>query len=325
MSKFKSLVFLSSLFLAAFAGWSVHDQWKDFKLTHKKTYAQPEEQYRFKVFQNNLMLAHKYQEMDPKARYGVTKFSDLTPQEFKYQYLGLVRPPTSNNSEERNYYKPKVVDIPASWDWSQKGAVTDVKDQGSCGSCWAFSTIQNIEGQNFIKNKLLIELSEQQLVDCDKIDEGCNGGYMQVAMQWLAEHGGVASEADYGYEGSDGECKFTPSMSKVNVTGYFNVSSNETEIAQSLYELGPLSIGVVADPWQFYLGGIANPWFCTGDIDHGVLLVGYGHGKGLLWEADYWLIKNSWGSGWGESGYIRLERGQSVCGVNSDVSTATIA
>jgi len=323
MTKLVILIIASILIASSFAMLSAEDQWKDFKLTHRKVYSKVEERYRFRVFKSNLALAQKYQKQDPQAQYGVTRFSDLTPEEFKYKYLGLVK--KSNSSNKTNYYKPKVTDIPASWDWSQKGAVTDVKDQGMCGSCWAFSTTQNIEGRNFLKYNQLLILSEQQLVDCDKIDQGCNGGEMQVAMQWLADNGGLAVESDYPYVGYDDDCKFTPSMAKVNVTGYLNISTNETEIAQSLVELGPLSVGVVADPWQFYIAGIANPWFCTGELDHGVLLVGYGHGMGIISEADYWLIKNSWGGFWGESGYIRLVRGQGVCGINQDVSTATTA
>jgi cathepsin F len=317
------LIILSALYVSVFAHLSAEDQWKDFKMAHRKVYSKVEERYRFRVFKNNLILAHKYQEANPQAKYGVTKFSDLSPAEFKSRYLGLVK--TTNVSENRNYYKPSVTDIPASWDWNQKGAVSSVKNQGSCGSCWAFSAIQNIEGQNFLKHNQLIDLSEQQLVDCDKIDQGCNGGEMQIAFQWLADHGGVASEDDYSYSGYDRDCKFTSSMAKVNVTGYFNISTIETEIAQSLVELGPLSIGVVADPWQFYIAGIAGPFLCDGELDHGVLLVGYGHGQGIISDADYWLIKNSWGAGWGEEGYIRLERGLNACGMNQDVSTATIS
>lgn len=322
MAKLVALILLSVVCASAFA-LSVQDQWKDFKLTHRKFYSKVEEPARLKIFQNNLLLAQRLQAGNPQAKYGVTQFSDLTPQEFKAIHLGLK--PKASSNDERNAYKPTLKDIPAAWDWVQKGAVTKVKNQGSCGSCWAFSTIQNIEGQNFLKHNELVVLSEQQLVDCDKVDEGCNGGLMQEAMQWLAEHGGVATEADYPYLGYDDTCKYTPSMMKVNVTGYRNVSTDETEIAASLVELGPLSIGVVADPWQFYIAGIANPWFCGGDLDHGVLLVGYGHGKGLISSADFWLVKNSWGSSWGESGYIRLERGKGVCGMNQDVSTSTIA
>jgi cathepsin F len=317
------LLVLASLSLSAFAHFSAEAQWGEFKYTHRKVYSRVEERYRFAVFKNNLLLAQKYQAANPQAKFGVTKFSDLTPEEFKVLYLGLVR--KANISEKSNYYKPSIKDIPASWDWNQKGAVTDVKDQGNCGSCWAFSAIQNIESQNFLKHNQLIDLSEQQLVDCDKIDQGCNGGEMQIAFQWLADHGGVASEADYPYTGWDETCKFTPSMAKVLVTGYLNISTNESEIAQSLVELGPLAVGVVADPWQFYIEGIIGPEVCDGDLDHGVLLVGYGHGMGIISAADFWLIKNSWGGGWGEAGYVRLERGFNACGMNEDVSTAIIA
>eukprot|EP00331_Platyophrya_macrostoma_P034105 CAMPEP_0176450676 /NCGR_PEP_ID=MMETSP0127-20121128/27299_1 /TAXON_ID=938130 /ORGANISM="Platyophrya macrostoma, Strain WH" /LENGTH=322 /DNA_ID=CAMNT_0017838419 /DNA_START=27 /DNA_END=995 /DNA_ORIENTATION=+ len=322
MAKF-AIFLIASIFLAsAYANLTAEEQWTSFKLNHKKMYSKVEEKYRFQVFKQNLGLIQKYQQADPQATYGVTRFADLTPLEFKYTHLGFK---STNKTDNRNAYRPNITDIPASFDWREKGAVTDVKNQGMCGSCWAFSTTQNIEGQNFIHHNELVVLSEQQLVDCDKIDEGCNGGDMSIAFQWLADHGGLASEGDYPYTGSDDECKFNSSMAKVQLTGYMNISTNETEIAQSLVELGPLSIGVVADPWQFYIAGIANPWFCTGELDHGVLLVGYGHGWGIVAAADYWIVKNSWGSWWGESGYIRLERGSGVCGMNQDVTTSIIA
>ena len=317
------LIIVSCLSISVLANITTETQWNYFKLTYRKLYSKVEDRYRFAVFQRNLLLAQKYQAANPNAKFGVTQFSDLTPAEFKARYLGLrIR---TNTSEKSNYYKPKITDIPAAWDWKEKGAVTSVKNQGNCGSCWAFSAIQNIESLNFLKNRPLIDLSEQQLVDCDQIDQGCNGGEMQIAFQWLADHGGVASEEDYPYKGYGQTCKFSASMAKVQVTGYLNISTDETEIAKSLVEIGPLSIGVVADPWQFYIEGIMGPTLCDGELDHGVLLVGYGHGKGIISEADFWLIKNSWGGGWGEYGYIRLERGYNACGMNKDVSTATIA
>ena len=317
---------LSSLCAYAFAlpsVKSVKEQWKDFKITHRKAYSKIEELYRIKVFAKNLLLIEKYQAANPNAQFGVTKFSDLTPEEFKSMFLGLNKIP--NTSENRNYYKPTITDIPASWDWKEKGAVTSVKNQGSCGSCWAFSAIQNIEGQNFLKSQNLTDLSEQQLIDCDKVDHACLGGWTHRAFQWLTDNGGVASAADYPYTAHHADCKFVPSMAAVQVTGYHNISQNETEIAQALVELGPLSIGVVADPWQFYWRGILGPWFCNGGINHGVLLVGYGNGWGIISKADYWLVKNSWGGSWGEKGYIRLERGLGTCEMHKYVNTATIA
>lgn len=307
---------------------SAENQWGQFKAVHNKTYDSIEEPFRFDVFKANLKRIKNYQDNDKGASYGVTKFADLTPKEFKTQILGVRgRYDSLNPSHEgRQVYKPRNQDIPAAFDWRNKSAVTPVKNQGSCGSCWAFSAIQNIEGAHAIKHGELLTLSEQELVDCDKVDLGCDGGLMENAMTFLQNNGGVALESDYPYTGEDGTCNFDKSKAAVQVTGYLNISSNETEIAQSLVELGPLSIAVHADPWQFYLGGITNPWFCNGDLDHGVLLVGYGRGSSfLVAETDYWIIKNSWGESWGESGYIRLVRGSGVCGMNKDVISATVA
>jgi len=228
-------------------------------------------------------------------------------------------------SKMTRYEAKSNLAAPTSFDWRTKGAVTHVKDQGQCGSCWAFSAVANIEGVNFVKNGKLEEFSEQQLVDCDHNgDQGCNGGLMDQAFEYLVENGGLETEADYPYEGSDDSCSFDESKVAVKLTGFHDISSNEDEIAKVLAEVGPLSVGINASPFQFYGGGILKPTKSScnpSQLNHGVTIVGYG----VEGTTKFWIIKNSWGASWGEEGYIRLQRGTGACGVNTNVSTAEVA
>jgi len=334
MTKIALALVLTTIIATAGVYYTMHSKkstaeslWEDFKLKYNVNYlGQEEHDHRFGIFKANLERIAEYQAKDTGAQYGVTKFADLTRDEFRTKVLGL-HPKQRNlvGDDDRHTYKPTNTTIPASFDWRTLGAVTPVKNQGQCGSCWAFSAIQNLEGQNAIKHKKLQILSEQELVDCDTTDDGCDGGLMENAMTFLST-AGVVLESDYPYTGEDGQCSLNSSESVLSVTGYLNISTDETVIAQSLVELGPLSIAVHADPWQFYYGGISNPWGCGGDLDHGVLLVGYGSGPYYhFWNRDFWIIKNSWGADWGESGYIRIVRGSGVCGMNQDIITGTIA
>merc|ERR1712013_53312 len=164
-------------------------------------------------------------------------------------------------------------------DWRSLNAVPPVKNQGACGSCWAFSVTGNVEGQQAIKNGELLSLSEQELVDCDKRDNGCNGGLPENAYKTLMELGGLELESEYGYDGKDEACQYNRSKVAVRVTGGVEISQNETQMAQWLFKNGPISVGLNANAMQFYKGGVSHPWkfLCSSDgIDHGVLIVGFG-------------------------------------------------
>ena len=216
--------------------------------------------------------------------------------------------------------------VPSSWDWRQHNAVTEVKNQGQCGSCWAFSTTGNIEGQWAIHKKKLVPLSEQELLDCDTVDQACNGGLMWDAFQQVIKLGGLESETDYPYETEkEATCKLQKNEIKASISGWTNISTNEVEMATWLQQNGPISIGINANAMQFYMGGVSHPpsVLCrpTG-IDHGVLIVGYG--KTWLWRTPYWIVKNSWGPGWGEKGYYRVYRGKGVCGLNLAPSSSRV-
>ncbi|DAA13714.1 PREDICTED: cathepsin F [Bison bison bison] len=296
---------------------------KDFVTTYNRTYdSQEEASWRMSVFANNMVRAQKIQALDRgTARYGVTKFSDLTEEEFRTIYLN----PLLKDAPGRNMRPAQpVTDVPPpQWDWRNKGAVTNVKDQGMCGSCWAFSVTGNVEGQWFLKRGTLLSLSEQELLDCDKTDKACLGGLPSNAYSAIRTLGGLETEDDYSYRGRLQTCSFSAEKAKVYINDSVELSKNEQKLAAWLAKNGPVSIAINAFGMQFYRHGISHPlrplcspWL----IDHAVLLVGYGNRSAI----PFWAIKNSWGTDWGEEGYYYLHRGSGACGVNIMASSAVI-
>eukprot|EP01117_Protostelium_nocturnum_P011925 TRINITY_DN435_c0_g1_i1.p1 TRINITY_DN435_c0_g1~~TRINITY_DN435_c0_g1_i1.p1 ORF type:complete len:362 (+),score=131.51 TRINITY_DN435_c0_g1_i1:30-1088(+) len=313
-------------------------QFQNFKKTHGKTYKnEAEEKARFAVFRSNLVRISELNSHKSSATFKMNKFGDLSADEFKRQYMGVRMP----QSKEDLPLAPELeidqkrAPLPKSVDWRKKGAVTPVKDQGQCGSCWAFSTVANIEGQWFLSGHNLTSLSEQFLVDCDttcftidnqqECNQGCNGGLMSSAFEYVIKNKGIDAEKDYPYTASDNTCVAKQNKPAATISSWTMIPSNETQMAAWLAKQGPLSIAVDANLWQFYFGGIFDFYWCGSSLDHGVTLVGYGTGKNFLDEdTDYWVIKNSWGSGWGESGYIRMERGESLCGITEFPCTSFV-
>nr|KAF6464705.1 cathepsin F [Rousettus aegyptiacus] len=268
---------------------------KEFVTTYNRTYETKEEaRWRLSVFINNMMRAQKIQALDRgTAQYGVTKFSDLTEEEFHTIYLNPLL------KELRSKRMPLALSVsdpaPPEWDWRKKGAVTKVKDQGMCGSCWAFSVTGNVEGQWFLKRGDLLSLSEQELVDCDKLDKACLGGLPSNAYSAIKTLGGLETEDDYSYNGHLQTCNFSAEKVKVYINDSVELSQNEQKLAAWLAKKGPISIAINAFGMQFYRHGISHPlrplcspWL----IDHAVLLVGYGNRS----DIPFWAIKNSWSS-----------------------------
>ncbi|KAK7105044.1 cathepsin L-like [Littorina saxatilis] len=301
---------------------------RKFKDDFQRLYGSEEEEAaRFKTFCVNMKRIKTVQEHEQgSATYGINKFADLSEAEFRKYYLT----PTWDLKTLRPWMtpagpaNPNGDAIPDSFDWRDKGAVTPVKNQGQCGSCWAFSTTGNIEGQWAIKSNKLVSLSEQELVDCDKLDEGCNGGLPSNAYEAIMKLGGLETEGEYKYEGADEKCKFNRTEVAVKINGGLNISSDETEMKAWLFKNGPISIGINAFAMQFYFGGISHPWkiFCNPtSLDHGVLIVGYGVSSS---GEPYWIVKNSWGPDWGEKGYYLVYRGSGVCGLNQMCTSAKI-
>lgn len=325
---------------------------QDFMAKHEKSYrSEAEHRKRFKIFRKNLKRAQELQSNEHgTAEYGVTMFSDLSPEEFKSKYLGLRRDLHSDNQIPMPMAKIPDVELPKEFDWRHYNAVTPVKNQGACGSCWAFSVTGNVEGQYAIKHKQLLSLSEQELVDCDKLDDGCGGGLPDNAYRALEDIGGLELESDYPYDGRNEKCHFDKTMARVKVVSGVNITTNETQMQQWLVQNGPISIGINANAMQFYIGGVSHPFkfLCNPkNLDHGVLIVGYGIKSEfniffivicvlMIWfcfadypmfhrTLPYWTIKNSWGPHWGEQGYYRVYRGDGTCGVNQMATSAVIA
>ncbi|KAH8370498.1 hypothetical protein KR093_003683 [Drosophila rubida] len=285
-----------------------------FKLKHNKVYKDvSEELKRLQIFVENKKLIERhnkrYANGEETYKMGINQFSDLKSSEFQNVMLSSINANELTLGISQIYTPSSSVQIPGSIDWRQKGAVTRVKNQGGCGSCWAFAAIGTLEGQHFIKNQQLVSLSEQNLVDCSKNNGGCNGGWPETALNYIKDNGGVDTEDSYPYEAKDGECRFKAEHIGAQVAGTVGVASeDESALAAAVAEKGPISVAVDASFFQHYQGGVLNESSCQGGVNHGVVVVGYGRDD---IGGDYWLVKNSWGEYWGENGYIRMARNKS--------------
>jgi len=249
---------------------------------------------------------------------GPNQFSDLTLEEFQaLPIFGYKKPEQSLPKVGVHEYNGE--ELAASVDWRTKGAVTPVKNQGQCGSCWAFSTIGGLEGAWEIGTGTLTSMSEQQLVDCSKANNGCGGGNMETGFQY-EEGVNVATESSYPYTARDGSCKssgYTTAVPRGGVTGYKAVGSSTSSL-QSALNKGPVSVAIEADQnaFQGYTGGVISSG-CGTSLDHGVTAVGY--------TSSYFIVKNSWGASWGNSGYVYISSSGNTCGIHSDASYPTVS
>ncbi|KDP26711.1 hypothetical protein JCGZ_17869 [Jatropha curcas] len=228
-----------------------------------------------------------------------------------------------HGSRQKTGFSHHNTDLPPSVDWRKKGAVTGVKDQGKCGSCWAFSSVAAVEGINKIKTGELVSLSEQELVDCSSANHGCDGGLMEQAFKFIKKIGGITAETTYPYTARDGSCDSNKMNAPVvQIDGYEMVPENDENALMKAVANQPVSIAIDAGgkDMQFYYEGVFTG-DCGTELNHGVALVGYGT---TLDGTKYWIVKNSWGSDWGENGYIRMERGidaeEGLCGITLEAS-----
>jgi C1A family cysteine protease len=341
--KFMGAVYQSGLLMekAEISEIEFQNAFMDFIATYQKSYLNSWEfENKYETFKDNYqrIADHNLNADMIGFTLKVNQFGDMSQEEFKAKYLTLKSPERSHRHgrKHRGHKKPRFdsflahdddeSDLPSRVDWREKNAVQKVKNQGSCGSCWAFSAVGAIESAVAIKTETLPNLSEQQLVDCAGSygNEGCNGGFMDWAFNYAHDHA-MCSETQYKYTGRDGKCLDADDVlcgEGVKVATFEDVTPNSKAALKAAVAQQPVSIGVCAESlgWQFYFGGIVRwSWLCGSCQDHGVLLVGYDNSNSKIFgNTEYWIIKNSWGTGWGSSGYIYVKADDSksgVCGV----------
>jgi C1A family cysteine protease len=314
------LVALFAVSALAFTESEYQETFTQWMAKHGKNYASEEFFTRFEIFKANMDFVEEHNAKNLSFVVELNKFADLTRGEFKALYLGF-------KPELRLTPKRTLLDLQVgasaypsgSLDWTQKGAVTGVKDQGQCGSCWAFSTTGSSEGAIQIAHGQLTSLSEQELVDCGGTygNLGCNGGLMDRAFKYM-EANGLCTEAAYPYKAVGGTCQKSSCTASAytHLSGYKDVTTTENALGAAV-DIGPVSVAIEADQagFQLYKSGVFSG-ACGQTLDHGVLTVGYGTDSGQ----DYWKVKNSWGTSWGEQGYIRMIRNKDECGIANEPS-----
>ena len=328
--KFLVLLSLVSAAVAVSHFEVIREEWETWKAQHDKNYSSlVEDNLRMKIFMENKARIARHNQ---KAHLGGSSFT------MKLNHLGdqLNNEVISTRNGFRkgllkqtrkfsaaSFIAPENLCLPTSVDWRGKGAVTGVKNQGQCGSCWAFSATGALEGQNFRKTGKLVSLSEQNLVDCSAKygNHGCEGGLMDFAFQYIKDNHGIDTEASYPYEAMDDSCRFSKKNIGASDVGFVDIrEGDEMDLMKAVATIGPVSVAIDAsqESFQFYSTGVYFEPNCTPDgLDHGVLVVGFGTEDGH----DYWLVKNSWGTGWGDHGYIKMARNKNNhCGIASAAS-----
>ncbi|KDP45578.1 hypothetical protein JCGZ_17185 [Jatropha curcas] len=306
---------------------SMYERHEDWMAQNGRVYKDAnEKEIRYKIFKENVERIESFNKAGGKSyKLGINQFADLTNEEFKTsrnRFKGHMCSP-----QEGPFRYENVTAVPSSMDWRKKGAVTPIKDQGQCGSCWAFSAVAAVEGITQLTSHKLISLSEQELVDCDTKgeDQGCQGGLMDDAFKFIENNQGLTTETNYPYEGSDGTCNANKEANHAaKITGYEDVPANDEAALLKAVAQQPVSVAIDAGgfQFQFYSSGIFTG-DCGTELDHGVAAVGYGVSNGMK----YWLVKNSWGTQWGEVGYIRMQRDieakEGLCGIAMQASYPT--
>ena len=329
----------------------IYKKFEEFKLKFNKNYTTIEENTdKYQIFKENYLNMLHYRDANTNSSIlGVTEFMDIPSSHFFGSFFRnpVFKSPLETESMPWNESNPQILNyqneegddlyfesnstldnsslrrlitIPSSYDWRSKGVVTSVKNQGYCGGCWAFSALVSVEGAYARKYKKLYSFSPQQIIDCNAYKYGCSGGTIAAALTYLKSNK-AQSFSSYPFVQYKQTCKANANLGIAKVSSfYYSATSNEDSIAAMLYNAGPLAININATPLQFYKGGIFNPSSCSSSVNHGVAIVGYGTANGV----PYWIVKNSWGENWGESGYFRIYRGKKLCGMTSTVIAAKV-
>lgn len=306
--------------------WDLYQRWRSHH--HVAEINHHEKRKRFNVFKFNLQHVHNTNKMNKPYKLKLNKFADMTNHEFRRVYAGSKishhRMLQGQRIGSNGFMYANDDNVPASVDWRKENAVTPVKDQGRCGSCWAFSTVVAVEGINQIKTKKLVSLSEQELVDCDTSgNHGCNGGLMDMAFDFIKKNGGLTTEDNYPYTAADGSCNTVMKENQaVSIDGHEDVPVNDEDALMKAVANQPVSVAIDAGSYDFqlYSEGVFTGK-CGTELNHGVAVVGYDTSDD---GTKYWIVKNSWGADWGEKGYIRMQRGISdkngLCGIAMEAS-----
>ncbi|XP_053205504.1 procathepsin L-like [Panonychus citri] len=317
---FRFVLIAATLTFVACAA-NFQSEFASFKAKHNKNYAHPkEESYRYQVFAKNLKKINEHNDRHAKGletySMGINAFTDMTFDEFSHQYLGL------NMSINRApapliHNRNSVSDLPETVDWREKNIVNPIKDQAQCGSCWAFSTIASIESAWAQSKNQLVSLSEQNMMDCSypQGNKGCSGGLVDNAFGYAIKSGGLDTEDSYPYTAtSSKDCKWSKDNVGASISKYVDIPNRDENALKNAVAERVVSVAIhVGDDFQHYKSGIFDMPFCwTITLNHAVALVGYG--------TDHWILRNSWGTSWGENGYAQYALGKNLCGVANSAS-----
>ena len=321
----KKIFIITLITLFSFSN-SIYESMEEFNSLikkYKKHYSSESEyKKRYEIYKENKKKIQTQNKNSKNTKYTLNEFFDITEEEFSQKYTSKIpmdKKFLSTIKKAEIKLEPNEI-IPEEYDWS-KIIPQNIKKQGECGGCWAFSTTSILESKYYNLTKKKVILSEQELIDCSKTNNGCQGGAMEKSFKYLLETG-VCLEKNYPYEERDElECRKKEENDIVKVKSFQFISEKEEEMKIALYKFGPLAGAINSYPLMFYSNGIYQPsfsWFCPPMINHAIVIVGYGVENGVK----YWKVKNSWGSDWGEDGYFRLVRGEEACGINVYTLTA---
>jgi len=298
-------------------------EWLTF---HDKMYTAEEFQNRYIIFKDNMDFVASWNAAgDSETVLGLNKFADMTNDEYRNTLLGFKPKGKPAVLEPSSPVVGKIhIGLPLSVDWRLNGSVTPVKDQGQCGGCWAFSAVGSVEAAHYKAKGNLVSLSEQNLIDCSDAEgnKGCGGGEMDDAFKYIIKNNGIDTESSYPYHAKNEKCAFSAANVGATISAYKDVlKDSETELTNAIATVGPVSVAIDAShkSFQLYTSGVYYEKKCSSKkLDHGVLAVGYAVDKAGL---DYYIVKNSWGADWGQSGYIWMSRNKNNnCGIATSAS-----